>query len=148
MTCSLALAVTLHLSKDLTDLFFELRRAFAGDSVFEWAYGLRCFAICLCEKGDLVSQWRGYAGGTGGFAIGFSPDVVAKTLAFHPESTAMGTTPSGEDSPEKCRAAPVSRSGTEPWTGTTSPQLSSRSSIWWWDLVQIKRDRSPRRESY
>jgi hypothetical protein len=25
---------------------------------------------CLCKDGDLLSQWRGYAGGVGGFAIG------------------------------------------------------------------------------
>jgi len=77
----------------LADLFFALQGAFAGDSVFEWAYGLRCFAICLCTNGDLLSQWRGYAGGTGGFAIGFPAEIVSRACAFHPQSTAMGTTP-------------------------------------------------------
>jgi hypothetical protein len=45
----------------------------------------RCLAACFCAKGDLLSQWRGYAGGTGGFALaarellagtGHNPEVV------------------------------------------------------------------------
>ena len=45
----------------------------------------RCFATCFCSKGDLLSQWRGYAGGTGGFAIGFSQEALrGRTYAFHP----------------------------------------------------------------
>jgi hypothetical protein len=36
------------------------------------AYGasLRVCAVCFCEDGDLLSQWRGYGGGVGGYAIG------------------------------------------------------------------------------
>ena len=37
---------------------------------------LRVFATCLCAEGDLLSQWRGYAGGVGGYAIGFRTDVL------------------------------------------------------------------------
>jgi hypothetical protein len=29
------------------------------------------YAACFCEDGDLLSQWRGYAGGTGGYSLGF-----------------------------------------------------------------------------
>ncbi|WP_196773074.1 DUF2971 domain-containing protein [Mycobacterium asiaticum] len=39
---------------------------------------LRCFAACFCESGDLLSQWRGYAGGLGGFAVGFTRDALTK----------------------------------------------------------------------
>lgn len=39
---------------------------------------LRCFAACFCESGDLLSQWRGYAGGVGGFAVGFSRDALVR----------------------------------------------------------------------
>ncbi len=42
----------------------------------ESAKHLRVFAACLCKKGDLLSQWRGYAGGVGGYAIGFRTDVL------------------------------------------------------------------------
>jgi|BarGraNGADG00212_1021973.scaffolds.fasta_scaffold00544_14 hypothetical protein len=30
----------------------------------------RIYVACFCRKGNLLSQWRGYAGGTGGFSIG------------------------------------------------------------------------------
>ena len=43
----------------------------------------RCLGACFCEKGDLLSQWRGYAGGTGGFAIGIDRDGLKnRTFAF------------------------------------------------------------------
>ncbi|MFF1946160.1 DUF2971 domain-containing protein [Rhodococcus qingshengii] len=58
-----------------------LRRAFGGfavvfdpDHLFSWPF--RCFSVCFCESGDLLSQWRGYAGGVGGFAIGFPREVL------------------------------------------------------------------------
>lgn len=60
-----------------------LRRAFAGfsavfdpDHLFSWPF--RCFSVCFCESGDLLSQWRGYAGGVGGFAIGFPREVLGR----------------------------------------------------------------------
>lgn len=40
--------------------------------------GLRCFAACFNGSGDLLSQWRGYAGGVGGFALGFTRDALTK----------------------------------------------------------------------
>jgi hypothetical protein len=33
-------------------------------------------AACFCKNGDLLSQWRGYAGGGHGYAIGFDVDVL------------------------------------------------------------------------
>jgi hypothetical protein len=42
----------------------------------ESAEHLRVFAACFCKKGDLLSQWRGYAGGIGGYAIGFRTEVL------------------------------------------------------------------------
>lgn len=35
------------------------------------------FAACFSVEGDDLSQWRGYAGGTGGFAIGIPREVLA-----------------------------------------------------------------------
>jgi len=35
-------------------------------------------ASCFCEDGDLLSQWRGYAGGQHGYAIGFGTDELAE----------------------------------------------------------------------
>ena len=38
--------------------------------------GIKPFAICFCKRGDLLSQWHGYAGGAG-YAIGLSGAGVA-----------------------------------------------------------------------
>ena len=36
------------------------------------------FAMCLSRKGDLLSQWRGYAADGSGFSVGFSEPYLAK----------------------------------------------------------------------
>lgn len=45
----------------------------------------RTYVACFCECGDLLSQWRGYAGGSGGYAIGFKWNElkVARTGSWH-----------------------------------------------------------------
>ena len=60
----------------LRSAFLSFAHFFDPDRVFEWP--VRCFAVCFCEDGDLLSQWRGYAGGVGGFAIGFPREVLAE----------------------------------------------------------------------
>lgn len=58
------------------------------DRVHEWPW--RLFAACFCEgKGDLLSQWRGYGGGTGGFAIGFSRASLEHTFSVQLASNGM-----------------------------------------------------------
>jgi len=42
-------------------------QAFAN--IFEYG-GLRPFCACLCEEGDLLSQWRGYTAGQIGYSLG------------------------------------------------------------------------------
>lgn len=37
---------------------------------------INLFAACFCEDGDLLSQWRGYAGGGQGYAIGFNSEML------------------------------------------------------------------------
>jgi hypothetical protein len=37
---------------------------------------INLFAACFREGADLLSQWRGYAGGQHGYAIGFSTDAL------------------------------------------------------------------------
>ncbi len=37
---------------------------------------INIFAVCFCEEGDLLSQWRGYAGGRQGYALGFDSDAL------------------------------------------------------------------------
>jgi hypothetical protein len=36
-----------------------------------WRDDVLCFVACFCEDKDLLSQWRAYAHGVGGYAIGF-----------------------------------------------------------------------------
>lgn len=55
---------------------------FAPADVFEWP--TRYFASCFCEEGDLLSQWRGYGGGTGGFAIGLSREALETSFVLAP----------------------------------------------------------------
>lgn len=69
-------AIDPMLSRDVRQACANLAAFFSQEDVFDWY--LRCFATCFCEKGDLLSQWRGYAGGTGGFAIGFSWDALTQ----------------------------------------------------------------------
>lgn len=37
---------------------------------------------CFCEEGDLLSQWRAYADGGGGYALGFHPEDLTKDRSF------------------------------------------------------------------
>jgi hypothetical protein len=37
---------------------------------------INIFAVCFCEDGDLLSQWKGYAGGGEGYSIGFDVDAL------------------------------------------------------------------------
>lgn len=37
---------------------------------------INIFAVCFCQDGDLLSQWRGYAGGSCGYSIGFDSDAL------------------------------------------------------------------------
>lgn len=43
-----------------------------GDGLEFWERYLVGLGFCLSAKGDLLSQWRGYAGNATGVAIGFS----------------------------------------------------------------------------
>jgi hypothetical protein len=55
---------------------------------------LRCFAACFCKSGDLLSQWRGYAGGVGGFALGFTRDALTKhSYVLTPHFSQWGMVP-------------------------------------------------------
>ena len=45
----------------------------------------RIFVSCFCEEGDLLSQWRGYAGRGGGYALGieFGDDTKIQSTGGH-----------------------------------------------------------------
>ena len=40
-----------------------------------------CYVACFCMNGDLLNQWRGYSGGTGGFSIELDPNVLIAAQA-------------------------------------------------------------------
>ncbi|NED67185.1 DUF2971 domain-containing protein, partial [Streptomyces sp. SID10244] len=65
-----------HARPVLASTFAEIAEAFEPARVFEWPF--RCFAVCFCGDGDLLSQWRGYAGGVGGYSIGFPREVLER----------------------------------------------------------------------
>lgn len=46
--------------------------------------------FCLSEKGDLLSQWRGYASDAAGFSIGFSKEYLDLLSSKHKENIAYG----------------------------------------------------------
>lgn len=41
--------------------------------------GKKPFVVCFCKRGDLLSQWHGYAGG-GGYAIGLAWTGIAASI--------------------------------------------------------------------
>lgn len=67
--------------KMLIDL--ALKYGLSDDEVAEFRQTLSyqplfqdCYGLCLSERGDLLSQWRGYAADGAGFSIGFDPEVL------------------------------------------------------------------------
>ncbi|WP_336628213.1 MULTISPECIES: DUF2971 domain-containing protein [unclassified Microbacterium] len=62
-----------NISRVIGGVISELSRMLKPDDP-----GFRVFAACFCEEGDLLSQWRGYAKGVGGFSLGFDPDILAR----------------------------------------------------------------------
>ena len=75
-------------SADTRELMGELYKYFEPERVFDW--GMRAFASCFCSKGDLLSQWRGYAGGTGGFALGIDPTALDRHTQYFQPSVNFG----------------------------------------------------------
>jgi hypothetical protein len=47
----------------------------AAHEQFHFSVGLlfAAYVVCFCENGNLLSQWRGYGSGGGGYSIGLSP---------------------------------------------------------------------------
>lgn len=68
------LAADSSLATPLREAFARSAATFSAGDIARWPW--RIFASCFCEDGDLLSQWRGYAGGTGGFAIGFAREAL------------------------------------------------------------------------
>lgn len=86
-----AAAADSSLPANLAAKLARLADIFSDTDVLRW--DLKCFAACLRDSPEVVSQWQVYAR-TGGYAIGFSWDALAEhSYALHPESTAVGNSP-------------------------------------------------------
>lgn len=55
-----------HKSNEVLKEFFQRTR----NTFSPFEGGTEAFAICVCENGNLLSQWRAYGGRGGGYAIG------------------------------------------------------------------------------
>lgn len=51
----------------------------------------RPYVTCFCTSGNLLSQWRGYGDGGGGYAIGFSSEAVKQFITV--DSNFLKTNP-------------------------------------------------------
>lgn len=51
----------------------------------------RVWGFCLSEKGDLLSQWRGYADDGSGFSIGFNRQFLAEAISMLSKQSNMQT---------------------------------------------------------
>jgi hypothetical protein len=63
------------------DMQAYLLRSAAGE-LEPSAQNYHVYAVCFCEEGDLLSQWRAY-GGEGGYAIGFRTEWLLEASASH-----------------------------------------------------------------
>jgi len=59
--------------KDFLDLLNHIL-----NDLFKLTQQGQIFVCSFSEKGDLLSQWRGYCPNGNGFSLGFNPDVLAK----------------------------------------------------------------------
>ena len=74
-----------HLKQIIENTSHTTERA-AAQMLLESLNGIEdinIFAACFCEGGDLLSQWRGYAGGHQGYAIGFMTDALMQIADRH-----------------------------------------------------------------
>jgi hypothetical protein len=76
--CELVESVQSEFLKDDTPNPFSKICERASMSTFLGERPDKYFISCFCEDGDLLSQWRGYAGTTNGYAIGFSTEYLLR----------------------------------------------------------------------
>lgn len=53
-------------------------KMFAPQFFHEWIWDeFKLYAVCFCEDGDLLTQWRGYSQSGSGFSIGFETHALS-----------------------------------------------------------------------
>lgn len=81
---------TLAVATKLRELAVDVRENRFDMTWHEQAQQAVPYVACLCEDGDLLSQWRGYGDGGGGYAIGFAPATLGKFYTVNAEMIAYG----------------------------------------------------------
>ena len=89
---------------DKSELLIELAQRVESGAILGGP--VQVFAVCFSGEDDELSQWRGYAGGTGGYAIGFTKHVLdhftfALPVGWPPLSTINGEPPSLMKGPQR-----------------------------------------------
>lgn len=75
----------------LTELANDIRKNHFNMTWHAEAQQAVPYVACLCENGDLLSQWRGYGAGGGGYAIGFHPDTLASFYTIDTDLIELAT---------------------------------------------------------
>jgi hypothetical protein len=66
-----------RLAKTKNDVLIEfLGRSLHTTNGFDGMFD--CYIACFCERDDLLTQWRAYAGSGGGYALGFSTKEIGR----------------------------------------------------------------------
>ena len=86
---SLRLSARHHLNDSMEgQQFFSLLKSHPSspdqkilDSIRTHLDSVEAFVTCFCSEGDLLSQWRGYAGNGTGVSIGFSRDSIVDAIS-------------------------------------------------------------------
>jgi hypothetical protein len=95
-------------------------------NIFEYA-GFSPFCACFCEKGDLLSQWRGYAAGQIGYSLGL--ELGDSFILDLPRNTILRKVVYNEDEQRSW-----TRRITESWLNGMSTLLDSEDGITITDL--------------
>lgn len=69
----------------VSDGFTDAARGSIAKDISAFERAIDGMALCLSEHGDLLSQWRGYAGDATGLSIGFSKDWIDRLVSLHRE---------------------------------------------------------------
>ena len=78
-----------------------------GVAMLSWVTSQDVFVTSFSEKGNLLSQWRAYSGGSGGYSIGFSPGYL-RAVGAHFLLDRPGRFYSDSDSLIRCKYSLVS----------------------------------------
>jgi len=89
-----------------------------GEFANGFEFGARPFVTCFCEKGDLLSQWRGYGEAASGVALGFDLHIAVAAGHLPPRTFLRRVVYDPEDQRKLVREA------VDTWLATAESLLS------------------------